>query len=182
MAHVYALGAVKPWVKTAAQEIGDKFDVGTIFGVGARSDVTSDHPKGLALDFMVYGDRAKGDQVYQYGKANWDRLGIKYIIWFQRIDEGGGLKPMEDRGGTTANHKDHNHYSFTSNGGSSGSNLPGASGSATAPVSGGADISGPLSTLTSAETWIRVLEFLAGVVLIAVALWPVINRVSGGLI
>jgi hypothetical protein len=181
MGHVYALGAVKPWVKTAAQEVGDKFDVSTIYGVGARTG-DSDHPGGYALDFMVYADRAKGDEIYAYGKANWDRLGIKYIIWFQRIDEGGGLKPMENRGGTTANHKDHNHWSFTSNGGSSGSNLPGASGSTTADVTGGTGITDALATLTSSGTWIRVLEFVAGVALILIALWPVINRVSGGLI
>jgi hypothetical protein len=78
MGHVYALGAVKPWVKTAAQEVGDKFDVSTIYGVGARTG-DSDHPGGYALDFMVYADRAKGDEIYAYGKANWDRLGIKYM-------------------------------------------------------------------------------------------------------
>lgn len=183
MSHVYALGAVKPWVKAAAQEVGDKFDIATIYGIGARAEV-SDHPRGLALDFMVYTDRAKGDELYAYGKANWDRLGIKYIIWYQRIDEGKGFTPMEDRGGTTANHKDHNHWSFTDTGGSSGTNT-GGGGDAVASAGGsgvGAAGTSGLSALTSAQTWIRVLEFVAGVILLAVMLWPIINRTTGGLV
>jgi hypothetical protein len=174
MAHTYALGAVKPWVRAAAQEVGDKFDISTIYGVGARAEV-SDHPRGLATDFMVYQDKAKGDAVYAYVKQNWNRLAVKYIIWYQRIDEGGGFTPMEDRGGVTANHMDHVHVSYTDTGGSSGTNTGGdtaASGAGTYD----------LSALTSAQTWIRVLEFVAGVVLIAVALWPLINHASGGLL
>jgi hypothetical protein len=179
MGHVYSLGAVKPWVKTAAQEVGDKFDVSTIYGVGARAG-ESDHPSGLALDFMVYKDKAKGDSVYEYGKANWDRLGIKYIIWYQRIDEGSGLKPMENRGGITANHQDHNHWSFTSSGGSSGTNSRGGDTGTQTDSGGGA--SAALATLGSSGTWIRVLEFVAGLALLAVMLWPIVNRYSGGML
>jgi hypothetical protein len=181
MAHTYALGAVKPWVRAAAQEVGDKFDVSTIYGVGAREGV-SDHPKGLATDFMVYGDKAKGDQIYAYGKANWSRLAIKYIIWYQQIDEGSGLKPMEDRGGKTANHQDHNHWSYTNNGGSSGTNTGTATTGGSTDGGGAAQTSAALTTVTNPSTWTRILEFLAGTVLIILALWPVISRVSGGLI
>jgi hypothetical protein len=175
MAHVYALGAVKPWVRAAAQEVGNKFDVSTIYGVGARAEV-SDHPRGLALDFMVYEDKAKGDAIYAYGKANWNRLGIKYIIWYQRIDEGGGFKDMEDRGGTTANHKDHNHWSFTDNGGSSGTNTGG--GTTTAPAAGTID----LSAFTNRDTWIRAAEFVAGAVLVLILLWRLANKATGGIL
>lgn len=180
MAHTYVLGAVKPWVKDAAYEVGNKFDVGTIYGVAARTGA-SEHPKGRALDFMVYTDKAKGDQIYAYGKANWGRLGIMYIIWQQQIDEGSGLKPMEDRGSATANHRDHNHWSFLDHAGSGGDpvNTPAGSG---AGGGGGGDTSAALAALASASTWIRVLEFVAGVVLLAVMLWPIINRASGGLI
>jgi hypothetical protein len=177
MAHVYALGAVKPWVRTAAQEVGDKFDIATIYGVGARSE-PSDHPRGLATDFMVYKDRAKGDEVAAYVKSNWNRLAVKYIIWYQRIDEGGGFKPMEDRGGITANHMDHVHVSYTDSGGSSGTNTGGD----TTAAAGSSGSSLNLSPLTSAQTWIRVLEFVAGVALLAVMLWPLLNRASGGIL
>jgi hypothetical protein len=47
----YSLGAVKPWVAKAASIIGPKFGISSIGGVGSRPN-PSDHPKGLALDFM----------------------------------------------------------------------------------------------------------------------------------
>jgi hypothetical protein len=175
MAHVYALGAVKPWVRQAAQEVGDKFDIGTIYGVGARPDATSDHPRGLATDFMVYKDKAKGDEVAAYVKANWSRLGVKYVIWYQRIDEGKGWQGMEDRGGTTANHKDHVHVSYTDSG--TASNYAGMSAdSSTQDTSSSSDGSYDLSPLTSRTTWIRVLMFAAGLALLGYVFWSVINR------
>lgn len=169
MAHVYTLGAVKPWVKAAAQEVGDKFDISTIYGVGARANV-SDHPRGLATDFMVYKDRAKGDAVYGYLKANWDRLGIKYLMWYQQEDDGSGLHPIPDRGGVTANHMDHVHASYTDHGGSSGTNTGQA---AASPVSGSAS---GLAALTSSGTWLRVLMFLAGAIALALMVWRLITH------
>lgn len=117
---IYALGGVKSHVKEAAYEIGEKFDVATIYGVGGRTNPTSDHPKGLALDFMVYGDRAKGDAIAEYAVANAGRLGITYVIWWQRIYTTSGSdahkwRQMEDRGSITQNHKDHPHISFSDN-------------------------------------------------------------------
>jgi hypothetical protein len=55
-----------------------------------------------------------GDQVAQYVISNAGRLGIKYIIWKQRIWDvrsGSGRRRMEDRGGVTHNHFDHPHVS-----------------------------------------------------------------------
>lgn len=180
MSHTYALGAVKPWVKSAAQEVGDKFDISTIYGVGMRAG-QSDHPIGLATDFMVYTDRSKGDAVASYCKANWQHLNIKYIIWWQRIDEGSGFKPMEDRGGTTANHKDHVHVSYNAVAGG-GAAYSGSPDSATADSSGSSGSSGGMSAviggLTSVGTWVRVLMFLGGAILIAVFAWSVVNRAS----
>lgn len=176
MAHVYALGAVKPWVKDAAYEVGDKFDISTIYGVGARAGV-SDHPLGLATDFMVYKDRAKGDQVADYCKQHWGALSIKYIIWYQRIDEGTGFKPMEDRGGVTANHKDHVHVSY--NNAASGPSYAGSVTPADQAKSSSDTATDSLKTafskLGSPEIWIRILEFLAGVVLILGTAWSVIT-------
>lgn len=78
----YKLGAVKPHVAKAANEIGALFDLTTIFGWAPGA---FDHPKGLALDFMVYGDKAKGDRIAAYLLANAERLAITYVIWWRRI-------------------------------------------------------------------------------------------------
>lgn len=116
----YALPGVKPWVQAAADDVGTRFGIGTIGGVGARAN-ESDHPAGLALDFMVTG--SKGSQLAAYVQANAARLGVTYIIWQQRIwnvsRAAEGWRPMEDRGGATANHFDHVHVSFSSSGGGS---------------------------------------------------------------
>ena len=80
-----------------------------MFGVAGRAG-TSDHPGGLAVDFMV--NRSTGDRLAACTLDNMDALGVKYVIWRQRINFGDGWKPMEDRGGATANHFDHVHVSF----------------------------------------------------------------------
>jgi hypothetical protein len=103
------LGAVKSNVRTAAQQLGCTFGKPTMYGVAGRGG-TSDHPGGLAVDFMV--NRATGDRLAACALQNIDALGVKYVIWRQRINFGDGWKPMEDRGGATANHFDHVHVSF----------------------------------------------------------------------
>lgn len=107
----YDVGAVKSHVQAAADEIGNKFGVETIGGLAGRAGI-SDHPKGLALDFMVTGNR--GDQIAEYAVNNAERLRVSYVIWYQKINslDGRGWRTMEDRGGDTANHKDHVHVSF----------------------------------------------------------------------
>jgi hypothetical protein len=58
--------------------------------------------------------RAHGDAVAQYAISNASSLGVKYVIWRQRIWDvrsGGGWRAMEDRGSVTANHYDHVHIS-----------------------------------------------------------------------
>ncbi|GEL18424.1 hypothetical protein [Pseudonocardia asaccharolytica] len=112
------LGAVKPWVRDAAEFLGCRFGQPQVGGVAGRGG-PSDHPAGLAVDFMV--DRATGDGLAECALRNMDALGIKYVIWRQRINTGSGWKPMEDRGGATANHMDHVHVSFE---GSPGSGPP----------------------------------------------------------
>jgi hypothetical protein len=103
------LGAVKPFVRTAAEFLGCAFDKPTVLGVAGRSNA-SDHPSGRALDFMV--NRATGDQLAACAIRNREALGISYVIWRQRIDTGSGFRAMEDRGSPTANHFDHVHVSF----------------------------------------------------------------------
>jgi hypothetical protein len=72
------------------------------------------HPSGLAVDYMVLSDSALGDAIVAYHIANWDALGVDYIIWQQRYldSPGGSWSSMEDRGSPTANHMDHPHVNY----------------------------------------------------------------------
>lgn len=108
----YSLGAVHDHVALAAAEIAPRFHIGTVLGWGERTTPDSDHPKGLALDFMCHGNR--GTRLADYVLANGKRLGVTYVIYQQRINslDGKGWDPMEDRGSPTANHMDHVHVSF----------------------------------------------------------------------
>lgn len=107
----YSLPGVKPYVLSAANELGGRFGIKSIGGVGNRPN-ESDHPGGKALDFMT----RSGGSLAAFAEANFKRLNIKYIIWNQHIwnpsRAGEGWRLMEDRGGDTENHKDHVHISF----------------------------------------------------------------------
>lgn len=114
----YALGAVKAHVKTAAEDIGKRFGITNVLGVGLRPN-DSDHPKGLALDFMTE-DKAKGDALAEFVKANASAYGVTYVIWWGRIwsvaRNGEGwreYKPPTGQTTKTALHKDHVHVSFS---------------------------------------------------------------------
>lgn len=104
-------GGVKPHVAKAGHYLKQRFGIGTVGGIGQRSG-PSDHPRGLALDFMTYSDQAKGDRLVNYLVPNAGHFAVKYIIWKQRINSGSGWRGMEDRGSVTANHFDHPHVSF----------------------------------------------------------------------
>ena len=108
------LGAVKGHVRHAAEILGCAYGVDTMHGAVGRAG-TSDHPSGLAVDFMT--DRSAGDGLADCALQNMDALGISYIIWEQRINHGDGWEMVEDRGGVTANHFDHVHISFDGGGG-----------------------------------------------------------------
>lgn len=87
---------------------------GTIHGFGSRPNVT-DHDDGNAADYMVGKNRKLGAQIARYSIANRKALGVKYVIYRQRIasaSTGWKWKKMEDRGSPTANHMDHTHVSY----------------------------------------------------------------------
>ena len=92
---------------------------GTIHGVGARGNA-SDHPHGNAIDIMVGDDREYGNQIAAYFVANAEALGVKYVIWHDRIWSVGradeGWRPYVHPSGNTSNptlaHRDHPHISF----------------------------------------------------------------------
>lgn len=102
------LGRVLPHVAQAAQEVGSKFGVGTIHGVGSRPN-KSYHPVGRALDFMTGNDIAKGQAITNYITQNWSRLGVIEIIWNGRYSNRPGHW-VPYRGPNP--HKDHPHVSF----------------------------------------------------------------------
>lgn len=80
-----------------------------------------DHGSGQACDFMVAaigthpsaGNRSSGNAIAQYAIDNMDRLGVKYVIWEQRIWHSTNRQwvAMTDRGSVTENHYDHVHIS-----------------------------------------------------------------------
>lgn len=87
---------------------------GSILGRASRANSTSDHPLGLAADFMTT-NRALGESIRDYALAHQERLAVKYVIWRQTYyPSAGSGEPMEDRGSGTANHYDHVHVSFES--------------------------------------------------------------------
>lgn len=105
-----SLGAVKPWVADAVEFLGCRYGQPQVLGVGSRGNA-SDHPSGLAADFMT-DDRATGDAIAACALENMKALGVTYVIYQQRINDGSGWRVMEDRGSPTANHEDHVHVSF----------------------------------------------------------------------
>jgi uncharacterized protein YgiM (DUF1202 family) len=85
---------------------------------GVRPDSIPDHPSGRALDLMIPNytsakGKALGGEVAAWARANARSLGIQYVIWNQRIwniqRDREGWRPMADRGGDSANHKNHVH-------------------------------------------------------------------------
>lgn len=171
MAHDYHLGDVKPHVKDAAQEIGDRFNLLVIGGYRAVGSVAnSDHPKGLALDLMTLS-RTKGNSIAEYAIANAGRLGITYVIYWRQIwtpDKGwhayDGPNP----------HIDHVHLSFAESGGDGGST----------PDNGGDDSAGSLmdevnalaDSLRTPEFWQRVGTFGLGVLLMLVGIYVIFRK------
>ncbi|MEV6910216.1 hypothetical protein [Amycolatopsis sp. NPDC051071] len=105
-----SLSGTKPHVAQVGNHIKAKFGVKNVGGVAGRANA-SDHPSGLALDFMV--DTGTGNAIADYILANQKDFGVSYVIWRQRYNDGSGWDTMEDRGGATANHMDHVHVSFS---------------------------------------------------------------------
>lgn len=103
----------RPHVAQVGHLIQHTFGLSDIGGAHGRSD--GDHGAGLALDFMV-ADVALGNSIAEFLLANKSRLGVTYVIWQQRYNDGNGWSYMEDRGSSTANHYDHVHVSFSSYG------------------------------------------------------------------
>ncbi|TQM32182.1 hypothetical protein FB390_3860 [Nocardia bhagyanarayanae] len=103
------LVGTQPHVAQVGHMLKKTFGVTDIGGAVGRGD--GDHGAGLALDLMT-SDAAHGDAIAEFVLANRQRLGVKYVIWRQRYNDGNGWSYMENRGSPTANHYDHVHVSF----------------------------------------------------------------------
>lgn len=109
----------QPRMAAIRDEIIMKF--GAPYPVGCYRPSADDHGDGRACDFMMSANgaapsaanKALGQQIADYGIANADRLGIKYIIWEQQIWQSTSRQWtwMNDRGDLTQNHYDHVHIS-----------------------------------------------------------------------
>lgn len=85
-------------------------EFGSLVIGGYRPGDGGDHGSGRAVDIMVTG--ARGDAIAAWLQANAGTLGIKYLIWKQRIwMPGRDWRMMSDRGSATQNHYDHVHVS-----------------------------------------------------------------------
>ncbi|GAA2072354.1 hypothetical protein [Actinomadura alba] len=107
-------------MRTVLLEVDGKFGAFPAIGCYRAGD-PQDHGSGRACDFMEStggsmpsaSATAHGDSVAQHVISNASRLGLKYVIWRQRIYDmrNPGWRAMENRGGITANHYDHVHIS-----------------------------------------------------------------------
>jgi hypothetical protein len=105
----YKLGAVKPHVEAAANKYGPKFGISDIGGLGGGSVPNSDHPRGLALDFMISAktDLARGNALAAALLAD---SSVTYVIWNRKINSKNGKGWRAYFG--PSNHTDHVHASF----------------------------------------------------------------------
>ena len=117
-----AMNGLTPHTKKMKVALAKKFGITSfsLFRVGDDDGTGHGHNTGMAVDFMVYSDSAKGDQLAEYLTKHMDELGIYYIIWKQRFymsqqniyGPANTWNIMPNRGGITANHYDHVHVSF----------------------------------------------------------------------
>jgi hypothetical protein len=79
-----------------------------------------EHGSGQALDIMTK-DLELGTAIAMMVRQHWRELGVSQVIWQQHIwtaqRAGDGWRPMDSRGGETANHKDHVHVTTYGNSG-----------------------------------------------------------------
>jgi hypothetical protein len=115
------MGGVTPRMLQVKTTLDTEFGPFPTIGCVRLSADPQDHATGQACDFMVTtggrmasgGAQTLGDQTAAYAISHAERLGVKYVIWRQRIYDmrNPGWRGMENRGGATANHYDHVHIS-----------------------------------------------------------------------
>lgn len=118
----FALPNVKPRVREIGNAVGNMFNVVNIGGWRPYDSISQDHPNGIALDYMVYSDKAKGDAIAKYHVDNAASLGIKYIIWYRK-SWNPSRGTWADYSGSSNPHTDHVHVSYLE---SASGSIPGA--------------------------------------------------------
>lgn len=175
----YLLGAVKSHVKMVADTLGPKYNIKTIYGVGPGSIAGSDHPKGLALDFMV-PNKATGDSISADLIANAGPYAVKYIVWWHNSwnpERGTWAKYTS----TTNPHTDHVHVSFKDKAGSGTPinvapiGLPGQD-ELKALMGIAKDLNAIVQWFTKAENWRRIGIGAAGVTLVMIGIIALLGK------
>lgn len=176
----YSLGAVKPHVASAANLLGPKYGITTVHGWGLRAG-KSDHPLGLALDFMT-SNVTIGTALAREAQANAAALGITYIIWNRQIwsvaRASEGWRHYSSSSDPNTAHTNHVHISFSATPGTGATNL--ALGTPTALP--GADqimalvdlfrnINESVEWITNKDNWIRIGLFAGGFLLVLFAVF-----------
>jgi len=105
--------------QAARDFIVQKWGITDIGGVYGGSVPGSDHPIGKALDVMIANylsaaGIAQGTSVADWFIQNPNAFGTKYVIWRDRINQGGSWAPYQHPSGSndTLQHRDHVHLSF----------------------------------------------------------------------
>ncbi|HVI71712.1 MAG TPA: hypothetical protein VM656_09535 [Pyrinomonadaceae bacterium] len=176
----YLLGAVKPHVKMVADTLGSKYGIRTIYGIGPGSIAGSDHPKGLALDFMT-SSKATGDSLADDLIANAGPYAVKYIVWWKK--SWNPERGTWDNYTSTSNpHYDHVHVSFKDKAGSGTPintttpvGLPGTT-ELKALLDIGKDINAIVQWFTKAENWRRIGIGAAGAALVVTGIVALLGK------
>lgn len=115
-----SMGKVQEKTRKIAREVLEAADKSghwspLLWGLNPASK--PEHSSGYAIDFMTYSDTLSGDYIAEYLWLHRKRLGLKWVIFKQRVrsttpGKGDNWRPMEDRGNSTANHFDHVHCFF----------------------------------------------------------------------
>lgn len=113
---------ITPRTRLMRAEVKSHFSLSFPVGCYRAENDGGEHPLGRACDFMLSSggampsaaQAALGDQVAAWAIKNGRKLGVKYVIYKQRIYNLGfpGWRAMSNRGGVTANHFDHVHVSM----------------------------------------------------------------------
>lgn len=107
-AHV--TGREKPHVQAEMRFAANTWDI-EVYGWRAVGSVPgSDHPKGLAMDCMVYTNQNLGNAIATHYVLNADAKRVKYIIWYKKIWKRSTKKWTNYFGPSP--HTDHVHVSF----------------------------------------------------------------------
>jgi hypothetical protein len=115
-----SFNGVKQWVADSGWRVRAKFKVSEVGGRASRGNPNSQHPRGLALDFMVGRDAAKGNAIATYFQKHAAAENVLYIIWKDRLVYGGSAPldwskiPVDYSHDVTERHMDHVHVSYNS--------------------------------------------------------------------